>query len=778
MPPVDDLAATYQPELDPTLAPGLPLHPGLPEGVLVGRYRLREVIGRGGSGEVHAADDLLTGDRVAVKFVPVLGEHARRQLRRELSALLVLRIPGVVRLRDEGTTIDRSFFVTELVDGSPFTEDAGAGAGWAAWRPRVIALLDVLARVHLAGVVHRDLKPANVFVDRGGRVVILDFGLAQGRLVERSTGGLIEGTPRYMAPEQRAARPSDERTDLYAAGGMILELVTGRLPEQPPSFDRLRAAPVPAALIAVVERMLAEDPADRPASALEVLAALDADPRADIGAGMPPGPWSELQLRALFVDRKRTFLHLAEDAARLLFAETGGEEQASRAVVDRWIRAGLASWSGDGRVVLTRSAIEQIAAGRPGSPQSELVAMLEAGAEPEEVSAAARRTGQAMADAGHLERALALLDAAELWARGTPAELGLLEDRVTWSLGLETPQAAEQALYRVQRAEIDPDTKQRLATLLRGARSALGGDPERALEQLVNKPVELPEPLEIYWHALRWKAVSQLDLATHERELDGMAAWARVSEARTSKWSGWLGYLRYKQQRYVEAADLLSTAADTRTAARERALMLYMAAAAWLEAGRLVQARQATEEALPLFREARQPLHEARVGCLERWITLRAGPGGTVDHDLVDAAEDVPGMRPHLLLVEAGFAFRESAAGLCAKLARAAHAGFSPDAHEPVAVLAAALLAATEPGRSDNDALLGALEQVTPQVAIQVLGLVARGSGPSDALRERAERLLPLLADRDPDDRLELVSIREATGWLGLESGGEACHST
>ena len=90
-------------ELTATLPPGPTVAPVTDDGPLVGRYRLGACIGRGGSGEVLAAEDLLTGERVAVKFVPMLGEHARRQLRRELSALLALRIPGVVRLRDEGT---------------------------------------------------------------------------------------------------------------------------------------------------------------------------------------------------------------------------------------------------------------------------------------------------------------------------------------------------------------------------------------------------------------------------------------------------------------------------------------------------------------------------------------------------------------------------------------------------------------------------------------------------------------------------------------------------
>jgi hypothetical protein len=729
--------------------------------LLVGRYRLGDVLGRGGSAVVYAAKDQLTGDAVAVKLVPVLSAHARRQLRRELSALLALRLPGVLRLRDEGSLLDKSFFVTDLIEGVRFNE--GVGRGWAAWRPRVVGLLDVLARVHLAGVVHRDLKPANVMVDRAGQVVILDFGLAQGRLVERASAGLIEGTPRYMAPEQREGRASDERTDLYAVGRMILELVTGEAPG--PSLDGLRRAPVPAALVEMVEQMLAEDPRERPGSALDVLTALDADPRAEIGASMPPGPWSELQLRELFVDKKRSFLHLAEDASALLHEATGGDERAVRAELDRWMRAGLASWSDDGRLRVSRPAIEQIAAGRPGSPQAELVDLLEAGAEPEEVSAAARRIGAGMADSGHLERALSVLDAAELWARGTPSELGLLQDRVAWSLGLETPEAAERALYRVQRAEIEAEERQRLVMLLRGGRAALGGEPQRALEYLAEKPTGLPEPLEIYWHGVRWKAVSQLDLDAHEHELLAIEEWAERSPLRTSKWQGWMGYLRYRQQRYAEAAELLGAAARGRPGARERAQLLYMAAAALLEAGDLRGAQLSGESARELFREGRHTTLEAMVACLLRMVTLRRGEPGGPDLELVEAAADIPSIHRHVALTEAGFAFRAGELALCARLASLAR---RTEGTDPVSALAGALLVVVAPEQVDADTVALEASGLGPQVGLQVLGLCARGAGTRAEWRAQAGELAGELAGRNPDQRMELVSVREALGWLGF----------
>ena len=419
---------------------------------------------------------------------------------------------------------NRTFFVTDRIDGLPFTTDAGAS--WATWRPRVVGLLDVLARVHLAGVVHRDLKPANVLVNRDGRVVILDFGLAQGRLVERSTGGLVEGTPRYMAPEQRAALPSDERTDLYAVGGMILELVTGEPLTNPPRLDRLRKAPVPPVLVEMVERMLAVSPADRPESALEVLTALGADPRLDIGAGMPAGPWTEEQLRALFVDRKRSFLHLAEDAAELLFAETAGDEAATRRVLDRWILAGLASWSGDGR---NRDHPLGDRANRR-SPTG--IAAVRAGGDVGGGCRAGRGQrsgptdrggdggiGSPGAGVGGARRGGAVGAGDPVGARvagGPGGVVARARDGPGGGAGV-VPGAAGGHRSGVQDEGGDA---------AKGSAGGVGGEPQRALEVLAEKPAGLPEPLETTGTQCDGRPCPSFDLQTHERELVGIEGWA------------------------------------------------------------------------------------------------------------------------------------------------------------------------------------------------------------------------------------------------------------
>ncbi|MEQ1568652.1 MAG: serine/threonine-protein kinase [Myxococcota bacterium] len=752
-------------DADETWVPDAPAEPAPGStGLLAGRYELGAVIGRGGSAEVVEARDRLTGERVAVKWVPLLGPHAHRLLRRELSALLALRLPGVVRLRDDGTVGDRSFFVTDRIDGVPYT--VGCAPGWESWRPRVIGLLDVLARVHLAGVVHRDLKPANVLVDRAERVVLLDFGLAQGRLVERGTGGWIEGTPLYMAPEQLRAEPCDERTDLYAAGAMIFELVTGRRWALEPAGGRgelIRAA-VPAALAEQVERMLAVDPAHRPRSALAVLEAIDADPRADLGAGLGPGPWTERALRALFVDRRRSFLHLAEDGARLLFAEAHGDPRATRATLERWIGAGLVSWSGDGRVVIAREAIEQIAAGRPGSPQAKLVAMLEAGAEPDEVSRAARAIGARLARSGHLERALGVLDAAELWARGTPSELGVLQDRVAWSLGLQTQNAVDRALYRVQRSELAAEDSRPLELLLRGGRAAFGGDPHRALELLDQKPQGLPERLEGWWHGARWKAASQLDFAIHERELDSISDWAACTPLRTSQWTGWRGYLRYRQQRYREAAELLLIAARTRPPGQERAQMSYMASAAFLELNELEHARRLARSAASAFRRGRNPTLEAQAVYVIRAVALRMPEPPAPNADWVDAGSDVP-VGSLLSLVEAGIAFRHS--DFDQVVAWCDGIGVGSAVPPDLRLLSEALAFAANSERSLAPDWVDRVGALSPQIGLQVIGLVASRTELPPEVAALVAQWSNVLDARNDEARLDLVSVGDLRQWLG-----------
>lgn len=256
--------------------------------MISGRYQLGESLGCGGSGEVFKATDSFTGGTVAIKLLHATDETQRIRSRREMAALRLLRLPGVVRLIDDGVEdLGRPFFVMEVVEGSPFTQ---VKTPWPAVQQTVVQLLETLARVHRAGVVHRDLKPSNVLVDSRGRPTILDFGIALGpALGDRLTRDQgVVGTPRYLAPEQILGKPVDARTDLFALGVMLYEALAGAPPHTARELEalldaRLRSRPprldlsddVPENVASMIDRMLAPNPGARPASAEEILLQLD-----------------------------------------------------------------------------------------------------------------------------------------------------------------------------------------------------------------------------------------------------------------------------------------------------------------------------------------------------------------------------------------------------------------------------------------------------------------------------------------------------------------------
>jgi hypothetical protein len=268
---------------------------------VAGRYDPLELLGTGAHGVVWKARDAVTGSLVALKRITALAADPGR-CRREIATLRALRVPGVVRLLDDGLDDGCAFIVMELVVGTPFPGGATPSA-WSAIVGAVIALLETLARIHAAGIVHRDLKPANVLVGDGGRVTVLDFGVSFDMAPhDRLTAeGLVVGTPAYLAPEQLVAEPVTPSADLYAVGTMLYEALSGRLPFDSPSVmstltarvtraaSPLRevAPEVPDRVARVVDQLLSRSPADRPRSATEVLALIRGGPALPVGPLLP-----------------------------------------------------------------------------------------------------------------------------------------------------------------------------------------------------------------------------------------------------------------------------------------------------------------------------------------------------------------------------------------------------------------------------------------------------------------------------------------------------------
>ncbi|MEI6226456.1 MAG: protein kinase [Deltaproteobacteria bacterium] len=252
----------------------------LPPGTVIGRFEILRELGRGGFGVVYEATDRDLGRQVAVKVVrPGRITEEEGRVTREAEAVARLSHPNLITLFEVGRSEHGPFLVFELLRGK--TLDLRMEEGPLPIREAVHVATEVargLAHAHAEGVIHRDLKPANVFITNKGQVKILDFGMAHAFGRRRLSGG----TPAYMAPEQWADAPEDERTDVFALGVMLYRMLTGdypflegqgRSPAEPATVRKLDVPGAPE-LAELVEKMLDTNPTRRPRDGAAVLAAL------------------------------------------------------------------------------------------------------------------------------------------------------------------------------------------------------------------------------------------------------------------------------------------------------------------------------------------------------------------------------------------------------------------------------------------------------------------------------------------------------------------------
>ena len=277
---------------------------------LAGRYRIIALLGKGGMGEVYRAEDLALTQTVALKFLPVSmtrDESARARFHQEVRLAREISHPNVCRVFDIGEFEGRLFLTMEYVDG----EDLASLLRRIGQLPQSKGLEIArqmcagLAVAHEHGVLHRDLKPANIMLDGRGRVRITDFGLAA--FAENlDAEELRAGTPAYMAPEQLSGTEVTARSDIYSLGLVLYEILTGKKAFEAntlPELLRLREKNTPSHISTLVRdidpliervvlRCLERDPARRPATALQVAAALPgADPlAAALAADETPSP--------------------------------------------------------------------------------------------------------------------------------------------------------------------------------------------------------------------------------------------------------------------------------------------------------------------------------------------------------------------------------------------------------------------------------------------------------------------------------------------------------
>jgi serine/threonine-protein kinase len=269
-------------------------------GTLVGgRYRIRRLCGEGGMGRVYEAEHIEIGKRVALKILhPAYSQTPDlvERLKREARAASKISHPNVVDVTDSGTTPDGSFFfVMEYIEGIELGELIFREKRLEVPRALVITaqVCRALHAAHQVNVIHRDLKPENVLIlSRDGQrdfIKVLDFGIAKSGDTEDSNNqskpsrrlthpGMTMGTPEYMAPEQATGHPADPRSDVYAVGGILYEMLSGKPPYEganfmeilnkkantlPPPLGNVRSD-VPAELEALITRTLAKVPGARP----------------------------------------------------------------------------------------------------------------------------------------------------------------------------------------------------------------------------------------------------------------------------------------------------------------------------------------------------------------------------------------------------------------------------------------------------------------------------------------------------------------------------------
>jgi tRNA A-37 threonylcarbamoyl transferase component Bud32 len=262
----------------------------------IGRYEIKSELGRGGMATVYKAYDPRFEREVALKVLPremLHDDQFRVRFEREAKTIAALEHQAIVPVYDVGEEDGQPYFVMRYMTGGDLGNIIAKGPMSLAAATKIIErLASALDDAHLKGIVHRDLKPGNILFDRSGEPYISDFGIAKITQSQTTTvtGGAIIGTPAYMSPEQAQGEKIDGRSDVYALGVILYEMLSGTQPYQAttpmaivvkhitdPIPHILDANPaLPAAIEAVIEKAMAKNPDERFSSAGELYAALNA----------------------------------------------------------------------------------------------------------------------------------------------------------------------------------------------------------------------------------------------------------------------------------------------------------------------------------------------------------------------------------------------------------------------------------------------------------------------------------------------------------------------
>jgi serine/threonine protein kinase/Tol biopolymer transport system component len=252
----------------------------LSNGTKLGPYEIQSPLGEGGMGEVYRARDTRLGRDVAIKVLPqsfAIDPDRLRRFEQEARAVAALNHPNILGIYDIGAEAGVQYLVTELLEGESLRAKIASGPlGTRRSTEYALLIAHGLGAAHDKGIIHRDLKPENIFVTRDGRVKVLDFGLARQKSAAiaaataatltspiQTAAGLVMGTVGYMAPEQVRGLPVDHRSDIFALGAVLHEMLSGSR-----AFERDTAAETMTAI-------LKDDPPDLMAAGLQISPALD-----------------------------------------------------------------------------------------------------------------------------------------------------------------------------------------------------------------------------------------------------------------------------------------------------------------------------------------------------------------------------------------------------------------------------------------------------------------------------------------------------------------------
>src|SRR5215468_1070373 len=276
-------------------------------GTKLGRYEIRSKVGAGGMGEVYSARDTQLGREVAIKVLPssvAVDKDRLRRFEQEACAASALNHPNILVVHDIATHDGTPYVVSELLEGETLRKRiGGTPLGQRRAIDYALQITNGLAAAHEKGIVHRDLKPDNIFITNDGRLKILDFGLAKLTQVDGgqvqtdiptrrvdTDPGVVMGTVGYMSPEQLKGRAVDQRSDIFAFGAILYEMLSGRrafhgesaaetmsaiLKEDPPDLSETNQNISPA-LERLVNHCLEKNPEARFHSASDLAFAIEA----------------------------------------------------------------------------------------------------------------------------------------------------------------------------------------------------------------------------------------------------------------------------------------------------------------------------------------------------------------------------------------------------------------------------------------------------------------------------------------------------------------------